>query len=82
MSKKLVSINKPVDLELIQFLDDLREKVLKGSVKGITVFLSLAGDEVSDGSAGKMNLSELMLSFENFKFKQLFLQNVTEAGKK
>lgn len=82
MSKKLVSINKPVDLELIQFLDDLREKVLKGSVNGITVFMSLTGDEVSDGSAGKMNLSELMLAFENFKFKQLFLQNVTEAGKK
>lgn len=78
---KLRKIDKPVDQTLIKLLDDLREQVLSGNVRGITVFAALAGQELLDGSAGDMNFSELMLAFENFKFKQLFQQNVTEQTK-
>lgn len=50
-------------------------------MNGITVFMSSAGSEVLDGSSGDMPLSELMLAFENFKFKQLYLQNIGEMKK-
>lgn len=79
MSKpKLHKVDKPVDQDLIKLLDTVRELVLKGDVKGITIFASVAGQELLDGSAGNMNFSELILAFENWKFKQLFQQNVTE----
>lgn len=75
---KIHKLDKPVDKTLLKMVDDIRELVLKGDIKGITFFASLAGQELLDGSAGDMNFSELILAFENWKFKQLFQQNVTE----
>lgn len=73
---KLRKIDKPVDKSLLKLVDDMRELVLKGDIKGITLFASMAGQEIIDGSAGDMQFSELMLAFENWKWKQLFSQNV------
>lgn len=77
----LRKLDKPVDATLIKLLDDMRELVLRGDVKGITMFAAIAGQELVDGSAGDMNFSELILAFENFKFKQLFLQNVEDKSR-
>jgi hypothetical protein len=75
---KIRKLDKPVDKHLLKMVDDIRELVLKGDIKGIIFFAALAGQEVFDGSAGEMNLSEVILAFENWKWKQLFQQNVTE----
>lgn len=76
----LRKVDKSVDQALLKLLDDVRDLVLKGEVIGITVFASVTGRELLDGSAGDMNFSELLLAFENWKWKQLFKQNVEERN--
>jgi hypothetical protein len=81
VASKITNLKKAkpkVNQEVVAMMNSIMEKVLSGEVDGIVLFMSATGNEVWDGSAGNISFSEAILAMENWKFKQLFAQNVVE----
>ena len=79
--KNVTELKKPIDPDLIPTLEGLIERVKAGEIIGITAFLLYKGSGYNHISVGEdMSLSELMMTFESWKFEQFLMQHLVKGS--
>ncbi len=79
MANKITNIKKAepkVNQATVELMNTIMEKVLTGEVTGMVMFMSATGGEIWEAKAGDVTFSEVVLAYENWKFRELFAQNM------
>jgi hypothetical protein len=68
--KALKAVKPKVNQDLVTLMNQIMEQVLSGQVTGIVMLTNNVANEYNYGSAGDMQMSEVMNAFASWEFDQ------------
>ncbi len=81
VANKVTNLKKAepkVNQATVELMNSIMEKVLTGEVTGVVMFMTATGSEIWEAKAGDISFSEVVLAYENWKFRELFAQNTAD----
>lgn len=72
MTKNIKELKRPVDPNLLELVELLKQGVANGKITGVTAIVTLQGNEHNFWCAGDQNYSDVSAAMDNWKFDQLW----------
>lgn len=82
MTKNIKELKRPIDQNLLELVNLLKQGVENGKITGITSIVTLVGNEHNFWCAGNQNYPEVAAAMDAWKFDQLLRARTEQDERK